>query len=559
MDLVTIEKWDSLVNSYLSMESASILNTFTHELKTCRVDQSGLFLIVYPQDYFLTVFHKQLSLLGQGIMRDFNLQTVLINEWDEVRPFTDIPHSVEALVMRFWPTILDGLKRGLISYHLITQTGEIIPCSKASTLPTSQSWPVPTPKLPGPTGQESEIQVPTSQLPTSQVTTSQKLAIMVPSIQVPTLQGLSTQGLSTQDLATQEPSAPEMGYPYTLDNFIIDAINQEAYVTLRSMEETFLQKSLRQDFRPGELNLYYLYGSSGMGKTHLVWAVLNKLKSHHLENFLYVNAEMMMNDFTKACKARKFMNFRQKYRTPKLLVIDDLQFALRKERFQEEILNIINNFEANGAFMVLIADRFLAGEADLNPQIKSKLATSHFSNMGGTPTPALAQQIFQHYADLHGMHYEPEDVQAFCKLDFPTVGSILGWCHRCWINYTVLDRIDMKVLDHAEVPKEDLQRVESSPDEIIHIFSRVFKIPDRTLRSTSRTKEVCEVRHLTMGAIREYCPVLTLQEIGDPFHRTHSTVLHALKKAESLKEDERYAKDYQKACKSILKVKKKGC
>lgn len=544
MDLVTIEKWDSLVNSYLSMESASILNTFTHELKTCRVDQSRLFLIVYPQDYFLTVFHKQLSLLGQGILRDFNLQTVLINEWDEVRPFTDIPHSVEALVMRFWPTILDGLNRGLISYHLITQTGEIIPCSKVSTLPTCQSWLTPTPDLRGQTAKESEIQIPTSQVPTNQ-----KLAVMGPSSQMPTL----------QELSTQEPSAPEMGYPYTLDNFMIDAINQEAYITLRSLEETFLQKSLRQDFRPGELNLYYLYGSSGMGKTHLVWAVLNKLKSHHLENFLYVNAEMMMNDFTKACKARNFANFRQKYRTPKLLVIDDLQFVLRKERFQEEILNIINNFEANGAFMVLIADRFLAGEADLNPQIKSKLATSHFSNMGGTPTPALAQKIFQHYADLHGMHYEPEDVQAFCKLDFPTVGSILGWCHRCWINYTVLDRIDMKVLDHADAPKEDLQGAELSPDEIIHIFSQVFKIPDRILRSTSRTKEVCEVRHLTMGAIREYCPSLTLKEIGDPFRRTHSTVLHALKKAESLKEDKRYAKDYEKACKSIFKEKKKGC
>lgn len=524
MDLVTLEKWDSLVNSYLSMESASILNTFTHELKTCRVDQSGLFLIVYPQDYYLTVFHKQLSLLGKGILRDFNLETVLINEWDEVRPFTDIPHSVDALVTRFWPTILDGLKRGLISYHLVTQTGEILPCTKACALLTGQ-----------------------------------KLAILGPSIQGPEPLRPFIQGPMTQEPTTQEPSAPEMGYPYTLDNFIIDEINQEAYVTLRSMEENFLQKSLRQDFRPGELNLYYLYGSSGMGKTHLVWAVLNKLKSHNLENFLYVNAEMMMNDFTKACKARNFVIFRQKYRSPKLLVIDDLQFALRKERFQEEILNIINNFEANGAFIVLIADRFLAGEADLNPQIKSKLATSHFSNMGGTPTPALAQQIFQHYADLHGMHYEPEDVQAFCKLDFPTVGSILGWCHRCWINYTVLDRIDMKVLDHAEVPKADLGGTEPSPDEIIHIFSQVFKIPDRILRSTNRTKGACEVRHLTIGAIREYCPSLTLKEIGDPFRRTHSTVLHALKKAESLKQDERYAKDYQKACKSILKAQKKGC
>lgn len=524
MDLVTVQKWDSLVKTFLSKESASVLKTFTHELKTCTVDQRRIFLIVYPQDYFLKVFQKQFSLLGKGIMEELNLQTVLINEWDEVRPLTDLPHSDQTKY--YWSTILAGLDRGLISYQLVSETGEILLCPKESNVPTNQSLLAAKPAMKEQPNQEPSLWERPS---------------------------------PKEEPPTQEPSAPEMGYPYTLDNFMVDEINQEAYVIMRSMEETFLQKSLNHDFRPGELNLYYLYGSSGMGKTHLVWAVLNKLKSHHLDNFLYVNAEMMMNDFTKACKARNFVAFRQKYRTPKLLVIDDLQFALRKERFQEEILNIINNFEANGAFMVLIADRFLAGEADLNTQIKSKLATSHFSNIGGTPTPALVQQIFQHYADLHGIHYKPEDVQAFCKLDFPTVGSILGCCHRCWINYTVLDRIDMKVLDQAESLKKDFGGAEPSPDEIIHIFSHVFKIPDRVLRSNNRTKGLCEVRHLTMAAIRDYCPSLTLKEIGDPFRRTHSTVLHALKKAEGLKEDERYVKDYEKACQSIIKAMKKGC
>ena len=330
--------------------------------------------------------------------------------------------------------------------------------------------------------------------------------------------------------STVAAERPALDPRFTFDRFVVDASNRVAVNAARALANG----------GPVRFSPLYLHGSTGNGKTHLCHAVAHAFLTHSPEaRVLVMSAERFMFDFVQAMRARDTFAFKTRLRGCDLLLIDDLQFIAGKDATQEEFFHTINEVMAAGKRLVIAADRCPQALDGIDPRITGRMASGLVADIRA-PELALRRAILDRKVADVGAEV-PEDVRALLATRITaSIRELEGALNRV-VAYAQLtgERVD---LDFAVATLGDTLRGAVRRVTIDEIQKRVcehFEVKAIDLVSARRARAIARPRQIAMYLAKRLT-TRSLPEIGRKFGgRDHSTVIHAVRRIEELRDTDR--------------------
>lgn len=314
---------------------------------------------------------------------------------------------------------------------------------------------------------------------------------------------------------------------YTFDTFVVGPSNQFAHAA-----------SFRVSENPGfSYNPLFIYGGVGLGKTHLITAIGNYILDKKPEiNVCYISSEQFTTEFVSAIRHEKMPEFRNKYRTVDVFLVDDIQFIAGKDSTQEEFFHTFNELYSKQKQIVISSDRPPMEISDITDRLRSRFGMGLIADIQ-PPEIETRLAILYKKAEMEGVKL-PEDVAYFIASRVKSnvrelEGSLIKLCA-----YTSLTKVPIS-MDVAKYVLRDLLPDENKPITIELIQKAVcealgLKIQD--IKSKKRTKEISNARKLAMYITKKLTN-LSLAEIGNAFGgKDHATVIYACKQIEKDKE-----------------------
>ena len=318
----------------------------------------------------------------------------------------------------------------------------------------------------------------------------------------------------------------------TFNNFIVGPSNKFAYTA-----------SLRVAENPGSVfNPLFIYGNSGLGKTHLLNAIIEKIKSNKTDaNILYITSENLMNDFYFALQIKTLHDFHNKYRTCDALLIDDIQFIAGKAQIEEEIFHTFNLFIKEGKQLVLTSDK----PPREIPKIEERLKTRFESGiLCDIQPPDFETRIAIVKDKANALRFElPNDVCEFISENIKSNVRQMGSAVKNIYAYCSFNDVKPTVDIAKEILKDILitsQPVSVVVDNIIEKVSFTFGVTAEQVKSEKRDSNINSARQAAMYIIREITN-LSQEDVGKVFGRNHSTVNSSLKNVQQkMSSDSKY-------------------
>ncbi|URL06973.1 chromosomal replication initiator protein DnaA [Avibacterium sp. 21-595] len=317
---------------------------------------------------------------------------------------------------------------------------------------------------------------------------------------------------------------------HIFDNFVEGKSNQLARAVAQKVA-----------INPGEqsANPLFLYGGTGLGKTHLLHAVGNGILTTKPEaRVIYIHAERFMQEYVRALQEDKMENFKKFYRTLDALLIDDIQFFAGKDGTQEEFFHIFNSLFESSRQIILTSDRYPKEIEKIEDRLKSRFGWG-LSVAIEPPELETRVAILLKKAEEKNMRL-PEEVALFIGEKLRTnVRELEGALNRVHANaeFTgkpiTIDFVretlkDMLALQEKLVTVENIQK----------IVAEYYRIKVADLKSKSRARSVARPRQIAMALSRELTN-RSFPEIGSSFgDRDHTTVLHACRSVDKLKQQD---------------------
>ncbi len=302
------------------------------------------------------------------------------------------------------------------------------------------------------------------------------------------------------------------------DSFVSGHSNRVAHATAQTVAE-----------EPGSVSPLFLYGGTGVGKTHLlesIWRFAGQLSSAAL----YLSAEQFTSLFLEALHRSGLPNFRRKYRSVEVLIIDDIHFFSGKKATIGELLHTIDTLLRNGRQIVLAADRPPAEIDGLGPELTSRVSGGMVCRLD-PPDQPTRRKIVERYAESNKIRL-PEEVQAFIASRFTDhVRALFGAVHRLHATSRALgEPITLKSAEEALADLIPGAGRSLGLREIEKAVCNVFGLQSDSLRGQRKVKAVSHPRMLAMWLARKHTRS-ALSEIGDYFgRRSHTTVISAQKR-----------------------------
>ena len=320
---------------------------------------------------------------------------------------------------------------------------------------------------------------------------------------------------------------------YTFDRFVVGDSNRSAYNAARAVADS-----------PGGVsdryNPLFLWGDSGLGKTHLMYAIYHSLHQSHPEfQMVFVKGEQFTNDLNEAIRNKTTDQFRNKYRDKDVLMVDDIQFIAGKEYAQVEFFNTFNNLYEAGHQIVLTSDRPPSDMPRLEERLRSRFEWGLMMDIK-PPDFETRLAIVQEKANQLGLELSMPVLELIAKSITANVRQLEG---------TVKKLLAYKEMENGKMDTDavmravrdlirDNQSFAPSPEVIIEETGKCYGIEVSDIMSGSRTKEITLARQVAMYITRQQTQ-LSLPEIGKVFDRDHSTIIHSLQKVETLKAEDR--------------------
>lgn len=322
-----------------------------------------------------------------------------------------------------------------------------------------------------------------------------------------------------------EKSLPSGRYEFTFENFIKGPSNQFAFAAAQAVAAN----------PSGAYNPLFIYGPSGLGKTHLLNAIKIEIQKNHPDfNIVYVDCEKFTNETITAIKTATMEQFRQRYRKADVLLIDDIQFLAGKESTQEEFFHTFNCLYEAGKQIVVTSDRPPKEMKRLNDRLCSRLEGGLLADVQ-PPDLETRTAIIRTKAAQFGMVLSEEVVQYIAENITSNVRQLEGVVKRLTAYRDILD--DTITVDSVKRAIKDVIRTGTyipTPDVIIEESARSFQLSGADLRGQSRNKKTAMARQIAMYLMRNLTN-LPLKEIGEEFGgRNHATVLSSIRKVEEL-------------------------
>ncbi|MBQ6622244.1 MAG: chromosomal replication initiator protein DnaA [Mogibacterium sp.] len=323
------------------------------------------------------------------------------------------------------------------------------------------------------------------------------------------------------------------------DNFVVGENNKLAHAAALAVAEA-----------PGEsYNPLFIYGGSGLGKTHLMQAIgIYIIKNNPATSVLYVSSEMFTNELVKAISENKMRSFKNKYRKVDVLLIDDIQFLENKDKTQEEFFHTFNALHEDSKQIVISSDRPPSSLVNLEERLRSRFAMNLIVDISPadfeTRVAILrkkAENLKEEKPELN-LEWNDDLYEVCCLIAEKFTDNIreLEGTFNNIVNYSDLLGEEINVPFARRMLKNIIKDSdqEIAPERIRSIVAKHYKIKVADMDSGKRNAEIALPRQVAMYLCRE-CTDLSLPKIGKIFGDKHySTVIHSVNKISEL-----YAKD----------------
>ncbi|WP_457567630.1 chromosomal replication initiator protein DnaA [Desulfurobacterium sp.] len=348
----------------------------------------------------------------------------------------------------------------------------------------------------------------------------------------------STGKLLELDLRTKKKKAENriesnLNPRYTFENFIVGASNQFAHAAAIAVAEN-----------PGKAyNPLFIYGGVGLGKTHLMQAIGNFIKTMYpSKTVVYVTTESFMNDLIDSLRNDRMTEFREKYRTVDVLLIDDIQFISGKDRTQIEFFHTFNALHGSGKQVVLTSDRPPREIPMLTERLRSRFEWGLIADIQ-PPDFETRIAILRRKAEDEGI----EVSDSVLKLIASKIKSNIRQLEGALLKLKAKAQLEGKPLDE-ELVKNALKIepgiVRSSSngndslpvDEIKKVVSQIMGVTVEELDGSSRKKQIALARQVAMYLCKKYGNY-SFPKIASAFNRSdHTTAMHAFNRIKELRE-----------------------
>ena len=310
---------------------------------------------------------------------------------------------------------------------------------------------------------------------------------------------------------------------YTFETFVVGSSNQHAYSAAEAVAEE----------RTTAYNPLFLYGQSGLGKTHLLYAIANRIQQKHPDyNIVYIKGDQFTNEFIEAVRSGKNFEFRDKYRNADLFLIDDIQFIAGKEGTQEEFFHTFNSLHENHRQIVLTSDRVPSDMLRLEDRLRTRFEWGLIVDIQ-PPDYETRWAITKNKALSLGVTL-PDDVCDYIAENITNnVRQIEGTVKKIKA-YHDLTGMPMDIASVSRAIKDMYKgkaQAVPTPDLIISEVCRFYSIEESILRSTQKTRNTAEARQIAMYLIRKMTN-FSLPDIAKEFGKNHTTVLYAIRRVE---------------------------
>jgi len=324
--------------------------------------------------------------------------------------------------------------------------------------------------------------------------------------------------------------AAQLNPKYTFDGFVIGAGNQFAHAAAHAVAE-----------RPSEAyNPLFLYGGVGMGKTHLMQAIGHEVKKREPNKAIcYVSSEKFTNEMINALRYNKMTSFRDKYRNMDVLLIDDIQFLIHKERTQEEFFHTFNALHENMRQIVIASDRPPKELAEIEDRLRSRFEWGLIADIQ-PPDLETKVAILQKKAETEHFHL-PTDVALYIASNIRSnVRELEGALIRLTA-YFSLTGGDLNLQTAQEVLKNviDAQAKRITIDSIQKVVSEQFGLRPAEIKAKNNSRVIVYPRQIAMF-LAKHLTDASLPEIGRQFGgKHHTTVLHSVEKIEAARKTDK--------------------
>ncbi len=310
---------------------------------------------------------------------------------------------------------------------------------------------------------------------------------------------------------------------YTFDSFVVGSSNQHAFSAAVAVAEE----------RTRAYNPLFIYGQSGLGKTHLLYAIANHIQQHHPDyNIVYIKGDQFINEFMEALRIGKNFEFREKYRSADLFLVDDIQFIAGKESTQEEFFHTFNTLYESHRQIVLTSDRVPSDMLRLEDRLRTRFEWGLIADIQ-PPDFETRWAITKNKALSLGLELPDTVCDYIAENITNNVRQLEGTVNKIKA-YHDLEGMPLDIPNVSRAIKDMFKGKAASlptPELVIAEVCRFYSIDQSVLRGTQKNKGTAEARQVAMYLIRKMTN-LSLPDIAREFGKNHTTVLYAIRRVE---------------------------
>ena len=308
---------------------------------------------------------------------------------------------------------------------------------------------------------------------------------------------------------------------YTFDNFVVGSSNKFAHAAAMAVAD--------KDYNDNSFNLYnplFIYGPSGVGKTHLLYAITNKIsKKYPDKKITYVKGEEFTNQMVDSLQKKNATQFREKYRSVDVLLIDDIQFVAGKISTQEELFNTFNAIYEAHKQIILTSDRPPDEIKTLEDRLKTRFMSGLMADVS-LPDFELRVAILQQKALQSHLNLSHEILRFLAENVTSSIRQLEGVIKKLGAIALLeggeldLERVKNSIKEFISVREDDGKKM----DEIILAVSKKYDISRDDILSSKRNKEIAMARHICVYIARTIT-TLSQAQIGKALNRDRTTVI----------------------------------
>ena len=306
---------------------------------------------------------------------------------------------------------------------------------------------------------------------------------------------------------------------YTFETFVVGPFNELAYAAAQAIIK-----------KPVVYNPLFIYGNTGHGKTHLIQAIGNHIKTIQTgKRVYYVTSEKFVLDYVNSVQNNKMNSFKEKYRAYDVFIMDDIQFISNKERSQEELFHLFNSLYDDNKQIVFSSDKHPNFIPSLEDRLKSRFSAGMIVDIP-SPDHESRAAILRSKMNLHGILLTDDIIDYLAATIEGNIRELEGILNSIVCQSQLKNR-ELTITEIKNLIKENTRPKKlASVKDVIKTIAQFYNVEEGSIYEKTRRKEVVKPRQLIMYVLREDFDV-SYPSIGEKLGgRDHTTVIHSCEK-----------------------------